>query len=372
MGLRKRVAVCAFGLSGLVAGCSDEEPASAFETVGGDAGSTSGGLTSAETTDTTDDGAGSTDTSGTDDGTTETTDSTTDDGGDTDGDTTTGGLRLDVPMGDGDGDGDGDMESGCQKIDVVLAVDNSSSMDGVIQDIQANFNSWVQTLLTQVGTDGIDDFHIAVLDGCDESPWFHDTNDQSGACNFTTGGNYMSSAGNALATEFPCVGNTADSRYGAATKACSGDNDDENVAGAAAAAVSFPASGAQNAGFLRDDALLIVVAVTNEDEGGSECGLNPFCNVSPDPQTIYNQIVAAKGGNVENVVFVGVGPQSLCSAYGELSALPARELEEVTSLFSADNRGQFVNLCDENIGGLFTEILSTVDSACDEFVPPAG
>jgi hypothetical protein len=74
----------------------------------------------------------------------------------------------------------------CLKVDVILAVDASSSMDGVIQDLQDSFNGWVGSLLANVGEGGIEDFQLAVIDGCDLSPFFHDTNDNSGACNFST------------------------------------------------------------------------------------------------------------------------------------------------------------------------------------------
>jgi hypothetical protein len=248
----------------------------------------------------------------------------------------------------------------CLKVDVILAVDASSSMDGVIQDLQASFNGWVGSLLANVGDGGIEDFQLAVIDGCDLSPYYHDTHDANGACAFSTGANYMVSSSPTLGAEFTCVGDTQVSNFGAIADACSGDEDDESPAGAAAAAVTFPAAMNENAGFLRDDAVLFVIAVTNEDEGGSPSFINP--------QALHDALVAAKGGEVNNVVFLGIAGSELCLAYGAITA-PAPQMEALAGLFAADNRGVFYDLCSENVGPAFDMAIELVDSACDNFVP---
>jgi hypothetical protein len=248
----------------------------------------------------------------------------------------------------------------CLKVDVILAVDSSSSMDGVIEDLQASFNGWVGSLLANVGDGGIEDFQLAVIDGCDVSPYFHDTHDANGACAFSTGANYMVSSSPTLGAEFTCVSDTQVSNYGAIADACSGDEDDENMAGAAAAAVTFPAVMNENAGFLRDDAVLFVVAVTNEDEGGSPSFINP--------QALHDALVAAKGGEVNNVVFLGIAGSELCLAYGEFT-VPAPQMEALAGLFAADGRGLFYDLCTQNVAPAFDMAIDLVDSACDNFVP---
>jgi hypothetical protein len=254
----------------------------------------------------------------------------------------------------------GAQQEPCRKVDVILAVDASSSMEGVIEDLQGTFNGWVGDLLMNVGDGGIDDFQLAVIDGCDESPYFHDTNSGTGACNFSTGANFMVSDSPALGAEFTCVSDTRSSDYGATPDACDGDNDDEDMAGAAAAAVTFPAESTENAGFLRPDAVLFVVAITNEDEGGFPSAANP--------QMIHDALVNAKGGEVNNVVFLGVGADSVCFVYGEFAAA-ATQLQALSGLFEADGRGVFYDLCSGNLIGAFDEAISLVDSACDDFVP---
>jgi hypothetical protein len=247
----------------------------------------------------------------------------------------------------------------CVKVDVILAVDASSSMDGVIEDLQAAFNGWVGSLLNDVGDGGIMDFQLAVIDGCDLSPFFHDTNDASGACNFSTGGNYMISSSPSLGAEFACVSNTQQSNYSVGDL-CTGDEDDESPARAAANAVTFPAESNENAGFLRDDAVLFVVAVTNEDEGGSPSFINP--------QEIHDALVAAKNNEPNNVVFLGIAADEVCFTYGYF-ATPAPRMQELADIFALDGRGVFYDLCSGNVVPAFDMAIDLVDSACDNFVP---
>lgn len=265
-----------------------------------------------------------------------------------------GGPIFDV----GEGGSTGEIQP-CLKVDVILAVDASSSMDGVIEDLQGSFNGWVGSLLQDVGDGGIEDFQLAVIDGCDLSPYYHDTNDNSGACNFSTGGNYMVSSSPTLGAEFTCVSDTQTSNH-STPDACTGDEDDESPAQAAADAVTFPASTGENVGFLRDDAILFVVAVTNEDEGGSPSFINA--------QALHDQLVQAKGGEPNNVVFLGIAGSEICLAYGAFTT-PAPQMEATASLFAADGRGVFYDLCTQNIAPAFDQAIALVDTACDNFVP---
>jgi hypothetical protein len=341
---------------------------------GSTSGSTASGSGSATTTDdgsstsatdssggssTTADPSGSTTATGSTSSTTSNTGSSTTEPGST-GSTT---IRLDLGIpGTDSGTATDGTSNVCRKVDVVFAIDASGSMQGVVQDLQVAVNSWVQSLLNEVGEGGIDDFHLAVIDGCDQSPFFHDTNETSGSCGFSTGRNYMISSSANLGTEFTCVSNTRDSNWMGQPDTCSGDNDDENMATAASKAVSFPAATTENAGFLRDDAVLVVVAVTNEDEGSAG-------GFGTDTQEVYDRLIAAKN-DPNNVVFIGIGGKpslGLCFAYGE-TTVAARKLEELTGRFG--DRGLFYNLCNENLADALDQALGLIDSACDEFVPP--
>ena len=213
--------------------------------------------------------------------------------------------------------------SGCKKVDLVFSVDNSGSMSEE-KDAMANtvFPAFANALLN-VGN-GLDDYRIGVLDAC-PLPAGYLTSGVGGPCNFASGQVWMDSSDPDLVAEFACVGDVDSS-----ASQCTGENDDEQPASAAAASLEAPAATGPNAGFLRDDALLVVVAITDEDE-------QP--NPAASAQEVYDRLVATKG-DVKRMVFLGIGGESSCNgAYG--SADEATVLREVADLFIAEGRGVF-------------------------------
>jgi hypothetical protein len=140
---------------------------------------------------------------------------------------------------------------------------------------------------------------------------------------------------------------------------CSGSSDDEQPASAAAASMEPPYTTGPNAGFLRNDALLVVVAITDEDE-------QPIPVQSA--AEVYDRLVAAKGGDVKRMVFLGIGGSQSCEGvYG--SADQAQTLRELTDLFIAQNRGVFWDLCQGQLEDGLTEAMQVIEQACGEFPP---
>jgi hypothetical protein len=166
-----------------------------------------------------------------------------------------------------------------------------------------------------------------------------------------------------LQAEYQCVTDLVNDGWMGVDQYCtdSGANgdDEEQPALASARAVSAPAIMGANAGFLRADAVLFLVAVTDEDE--------ELLNAS-SAQQIRDEIVSAKG-NVKDVVFLGIGGATDCEGlYGD--AMDAEHLREVAELFAQDGRGVFHDLCGGNLEAGFAAALDIVDSACSEFIPP--
>jgi hypothetical protein len=163
-----------------------------------------------------------------------------------------------------------------------------------------------------------------------------------------------------LFDEYHCVTDLAFNGYMGTADFCSGNNDDEQPANTAADAINNPFINDQNDGFLRDDAVLFVVAMTDEDEQPV-----PFAT----PQQIFDKIVAAKGGDVDAVVFLGVAGGSNCvGPYG--SALNATNMKAVTQLFIDEGQGMFWDLCGGQLEMAFDMVLETIDSTCENFQPP--
>ena len=260
---------------------------------------------------------------------------------------------------------DGNQDDGCSKVDVVFAVDNSGSMSEEHDALRGPvFDSFPQQLLDI--NNGIEDFRLGVIDACPKPAWFHNWG-ASGACNFSTGANYMTSTSASLAAEFACVTDFSAQGYENMPDQCVDDgelaDDDEQPSLTAAEAVSAANLGGMNLDFVRDDAILFVVAMTDEDE--------EFADVD-SAQEIYNRLVAAKGGDVSSVVYLGIAGNSVCAGpYG--TALDAVNAKQVASLFAADGQGLFWDLCQGDLETAFQTAISTlVDDTCQGFTPPEG
>ena len=115
----------------------------------------------------------------------------------------------------------------------------------------------------------------------------------------------------------------------------------------------------ENAGFLRDDSLVIVVVVTDEDAN----------NFEKTRLALRNQLVDAVGGDLKRLYLLGIAggqgvyeaPTSLCEGpYG--GAVPARRLADVA--YSMLGRGDVQNICDGSIADAFEQLLEDIESIC--------
>jgi hypothetical protein len=270
----------------------------------------------------------------------------------------------------GDGDGGGDAVDGgqngcttpefcpdadpsasaCRHVDLIFAVDNSGSMSEEKAAIAGTVFPAFANRLLSIGQ-GIDDYQVGVIDACPLPSNLH-TRGLGGPCNFASGELWMHSSDPDLAQEFSCVGNIDSSDM-----QCSGSNDDEQPASAAAAALENSLASGTNAGFLRQDALLVVVAITDEDE-------QPVPSMSA--QGVYDRLVATKG-DVKKMVFLGIGGSSSCTGvYGTADA--ATTTRAITDLFIAQQRGVFWDLCQGNLEDGLDQAMQVINEACEDFV----
>lgn len=272
----------------------------------------------------------------------------------------------DTGPGDGSGDvspdasGDASSDTGTDgerlcTIDLVFAVDNSGSMQEEIRDFRENVWPELAIALLEVsgGTDG-EPFRVGVIDACPDPANFH-TRGESGECGFESGEVWMDSDSSDLEGEFQCVGDIWDG-----DRECTGDNDDEQPASAAATALEPPwhAPDGPNEGFLRSDALLIIIAITDEDEQPRPAAT---------PEEVFDRIVAIKGGDPKKIVFLGIGGDRDCTGpYG--SADEAVVLKQITDLFIAEDRGIFWDLCEGSLEDGLTDAMTVIDVACDDLI----
>lgn len=299
------------------------------------------------------------------------------------------GADGDAPIFDvGDGDdgppaGDGGGGPGCKKVDFLFVIDNSGSMLAYQDNLIASYGGFMDAIREQLEAD---DYHImtvttgTVTNNCEEyhcgdgpivwpppCPGYACGTELAGCdttigagnilgaglqpCEMPTDDRYLTDAAPELEAEFACI-----ARPGA------GGDDIEKVPQALLGATSaaLNADGACNAGFLRDDAILVVTIITDELPHGSAGG----------PMDWYEGLVAAKGGNAESIVMLTLtGPADAAEQQATVcyDAFIAPDYHTFTDLFGP--RGLNGSICAPSYDGFFGQAVGLVDSTCDEFEP---
>ena len=240
----------------------------------------------------------------------------------------------------------GPTGASCRSVDVVIAMDGSSSVE---EERQALRTDVMPAFMAQL--DSIADYRIATLDGCPDPANFH-TEGLDGDCHFDGDNAWIESGSEDRFKEFDCVAELDQSDV-----ACSGFADDEQPVTAAITALEAPWVDSENAGFLREDALLVLIVITDEDEQSTEID---------SVQALFARLVALKGGDPSRMVFVAIGGGEICSGqYGD--AEEAETLMALSELFGEDDRGVFWDLCEGSMADGLEDAISTIETACEDF-----
>ncbi len=346
----------------MLAGCSgrEDDGSSPFSTSVDEVGD--GDSTSAD--------GSSSDSSGSSDA----TDSTTSD--------TSGGVKLDV-LPDLDALDTGGTEAGdegCQKVDFLFVIDNSNSMSDEQQLLVDSFPEFITAIEDTLPA--ATDFHIGVtktdIFGFDDSPvpdpanpcavqlgglLTHATPDgqKTGTgldCEFESGANYMTD-GVLLADEFACVAKVG-------TKGNTGERQAE------ATLAALDDTNTCSAGFLRKDALSVIVVITDEDDDWSE----PDADAATNAQAWYDGVIAAEDGIATNVVFLLIsggspkwadcGPLDLMNMTG---ADDSPKLTAWAQKFTDLGVGNVGSVCSAGYGAYLADSISVIETACNGFEP---
>ncbi len=291
----------------------------------------------------------------------------------------TGGVKFDLgitpdspPM---------EEDEGCKKVDLLFVIDNSGSMQDEQVNLVNSFPGFIDEIQTQLsGTEG---YHVGVTTsdgylfntlGCSGEGALVTKTGGTGASNMTCGPyaegyNFMTEADD-LASKFQC----------AAQVGIAGDGDERPMKTMGLAlSQGLNAPGACNAGFLRDDALLVIVVITDEEDDHEVdgCLQLPQPGSPGDPQDWYNTVVAAKGGVEQNIVVLTlIGPPGPDPAQcppldkcqgGIIGAEIAPRIDAFSTFFTYGFVGR---VCEASYAAFFSEAVSVIKSACDEFMPP--
>lgn len=255
---------------------------------------------------------------------------------------------------------------GCQKIDFLFMIDNSSSMRDEQANLAQSFPGFIRVMQQVLEAR---DFHIMVVSTGgrredEDEPTLDpaECEDVQGAgkrsspegvdCAIQGGLPYMVDTQPDLEATFSC----------AAQVGTDGSAIEEPMdAILAATSPALNAEGRCNAGFLREDAILVVTLITDEDDRRS----------TGDPEDWRRQLLAAKGGDEAALVLLGlVGDNNvdgglLGGPCGGDAADGAPRLQELVT--SVD--GIMGSVCAADYADFFKTAVGSIDSACDDFVP---
>ncbi len=249
--------------------------------------------------------------------------------------------------------------AGCKRIDVLFNVDGSGSMTDEqkalrgLDGMPPVFAEFTDALLAEL-TD-VEDFHVGVVSPQEDVTLLGTHRDfpevpesPETDCGLPPGQRWLVGPSPTLAADFECI---------AATRS----GTDEVTAYNTAEALFNP----DNAGFLRDDSLVLVVMLTDEDTHDQNLARMV---------DIRQRLLDAVGGDLDRLVVLAIAagggtfeaPETVCSGpYGK--AAPARRLASIVA--SLRERGHFQHICEGDFASTFNAILDDVVSACEAFEP---
>jgi len=273
----------------------------------------------------------------------------------------------------------------CERMDILFVIDDSPSMQEEQENLRASFPKFIEVLdAYRVDEDRPLDYRIAVTTpGLTLTQWIESGNGSVYPSHMLEGDDgafrrgcgltqpWIASSDSDVLTKFTCLADVGTS--GSAI---------EMPLGAAELGLTARVQDGQNAGFLREDALLALVVLTDEDD----------CSVHGDTYTIPGSTMQApaiaceprarelapvsdysatfdtlKGdpGRWAIASIAGPGPGVCMSSFG--NALEATRLRELSEA-KAPN-GVFASVCDGDLSVALRQALDTFERACSSFPP---
>lgn len=285
------------------------------------------------------------------------------------------GLKFDLPATPDAGTMMGD--TGCTKVDLLFVIDSSGSMLDEQQTLVASFPEFVAAMQAQLAN--TESFHVGVttsdaypsneqqcvLDGALVTQTGGEGASNKGCLPFTSGKRWMDET-EELGSKFACAGQVGTSGDG---------NERPMYTMLRAVNPDLNAPGACNDGFIREDALLVVVVITDEEDDHEVPGCSVAQPGSPgEPLDWFNGLVFAKGGVESNIVVLSlIGPvdptcPGLDKCNGGINGAElSSRISQFTSMFTYGSVGQ---ICAPSYKQFFSDAISVIDSACENFMPP--
>ena len=291
-----------------------------------------------------------------------------------DGDDDDGGSRgPDAPWPTDDGDG-GTSADGCAKIDILFVIDNSGSMGQEQTNLATNFPQFLTVIEASgldyriaITTSGMDyTYNQALFPGGPVLPVAQDGGDngamlQPAGCGMTR--RWIEKTDTNAATAFACASNVGTDGPG-----------DEMPLAAMRAAFDERMTDGTNAGFRRQDALLAVVILTDENDCSYEAPVTlgfteSLCESQLEPPPGYVAFLDAYTGDRARwaaAMIAGPGPGPCTSTFGDADF--AERLVQFASNAGPAN-ALVSSICAGDLTLGLTAALELFDTACDNFPP---
>ncbi len=268
----------------------------------------------------------------------------------------------------------GELNDGCNAVDFLFVIDNSGSMGDPQANLVANFPAFIDGI--QATLSDVQSYHVGVATTDDHNSFTPSnppecrqlgalvtstagTNSSNMACGpYAEGFNYITEADD-LATSFNC----------AARVGTSGDAFELTMnAMEAAIGEDLNAEGACNEGFIRDEALLVVVLITDEADGPGDSEGGPPASSSGTPASWYQSVLTAKDDIPENAAAL------VLTNYADGPCPPAASWEDGTNLVEFASlfgeNGFTAGICEPDYGPSFASATAIIEQACENFIPP--
>jgi hypothetical protein len=253
-------------------------------------------------------------------------------------------------------------ESGCTKMDIVFVVDNSGSMEQEQQNLTENFPKFVKI---------INDYRTKTGDKLDYRIAITTTDIDADKGTFQASGKSCSSGPNRAWLERGDA--DVEGAFACRAKVGTDGSGEEHPLEALKLAFTDRVTDGVNAGFLRDDALLAFVVLTDEDESAISSGSDPFGGIfggggSKTPLDLDAYVTAFDGVKKDRSRWAGsiiAGDKSCTSGLG--SASEAVNLKSFTNKIGKN--GTFSSICTGNLTIGLESALGGFDVACKEFKP---
>jgi hypothetical protein len=319
-----------------------------------------------------------------------------------DGDTAAdgGGTKFDMAVPDA---GAPPVATGCDKVDFLFVIDGSVSMANEQAALAASFPGFMDAIGDTLTAQS--DYHIMVVDtdaanrctkdACDDptpsnktleccledGAGAHACNANFGACDETLGAGVVHPAGTDSSNQLcdlaggqryitedePDIGAAFDC---IAHVGIAGDPSERPMdAMLAAVGDELAAPGGCNEGFLRDDAILVVTFITDEDDAATDGSAGTV-------DGWHQALVSAKNGDENAVVVLGLfgdndQPGAICPPFNPDAASgaePSPRLGEFVE--SWGDHGIRGSICAASYADFFQQAVGLIDTTCDEFEPP--